>query len=78
MFGRSSGSDDSLLQAKDVGQSRIDTQAEWFRDIFDKAYSAVEWVYDVQKASRTTGTVQIRPFFRDQKLYGDMVSRVLR
>ena len=73
----SSGNDDFLLQAAE-SRVRMNNQDEWFKDTFDKAYSAVEWVYDVQRASKSTGAVQIRSFFRDQKLFEDMVSRALR
>ncbi len=74
---RSGGSEDLLLPASE-SKAQINSHEKWFNDAFDKAYDAVEWVYDVQKAARGTNTVQIRSFFRDQKLYEDMVSRALR
>ena len=73
----SPGGNEVLLPARE-SKELIDSRDKWFFSSFDSAYSAVEWVYDVQKAARGTGTVQIRSFFRDQKLYEDMVSRALR
>ena len=76
--GIGSGSNENLLLPVPESNDRINSQEEWFGVTFAKAYDAVEWVYDVQKAAKSADTVQIRSFFRDQKLYEDMVSRALR
>ena len=73
--------DHQLLPAA-ASKEYFNSEAEWFNGAFKQAYSAVEYVYDVQKGiqeeSRGTANVQIRSFFRNQKLYGDMVFRALR
>ena len=71
------GGNEMLLPAGDA-KELMDSREKWFGNTFERAYSAVEFVYEVQKAARDTGTIQIRSFFRDQKLYEDMVSRALR
>ena len=72
------GSSDDLLLPTAESRDKINSHQEWFDSAFNKAYDAVEWVYDVQRAARGTDNVQIRSFFRDPKLYEDMVSRALR